>query len=43
MRSEQTLDQRHAVYRLAGKINWHGVHEWFGSLYAGKADRVLIH
>lgn len=34
MRLEQMLDQRHALYRLAGKINWQGVEERFGALYA---------
>ena len=34
MRLEQMLDQRHALYRLAGKIDWTAVEERFGGLYA---------
>lgn len=33
-RLEQMLDQRHALYRLAGTINWSLVEERFGGLYA---------
>ena len=31
MRLEQILDQRHALYRLAGKIDWALVEERFGA------------
>ena len=34
MRLEQILDQRHVLYRLAGKIDWNAVEERFGGLYA---------
>ena len=34
MRLEQILDQRHALYRLAGKIDWAAVEERFGTLYS---------
>ena len=34
MRLEQMLDQRHALYRLSGKIDWSAVEERFGGLYA---------
>jgi hypothetical protein len=34
MRLEQILDQRHVLYRLAGKIDWALVEERFGGLYA---------
>lgn len=34
MRLEQILDQRHALYRLAGKIGWGTVEERFGALYS---------
>lgn len=34
MRLEQILDQRHALYRLAGKIDWAAVEERFGALYS---------
>lgn len=34
LRLEQILDQRHALYRLAGKIDWNAVEERFGGLYA---------
>lgn len=34
MRLEQILDQRHALYRLAGKIGWGAVEERFGALYS---------
>ena len=34
MRLEQILDQRHAPYRLAGKIDWAAVEERFGALYS---------
>ena len=33
MRPEQVLDQRNALYRLAGKIDWALVEERFGGLY----------
>ena len=34
MRLEQILDQRHVLYRLAGKVDWNAVEERFGGLYA---------
>lgn len=34
MRLEQILDQRHALYRVAGKIDWAAVEERFGALYS---------
>jgi IS5 family transposase len=34
MRLEQILDQRHALYRLSGKIDWVAVEERFGVLYS---------
>lgn len=34
LRLEQLLDQRHVLYRLAGKIDWNAVEERFGGLYA---------
>lgn len=34
MRLEQMLDQRHALYRLAGAIDWAAAEERFGGLYA---------
>jgi IS5 family transposase len=34
MRLEQILDQRHALYRLGGKIDWVAVEERFGTLYS---------
>lgn len=34
MRLEQMLDQRHPLYRLAGKVAWSAVEERFGGLYA---------
>ena len=34
LRLEQILDQRHALYRLAGKIDWNAVETHFGKLYA---------
>ncbi|NDU91650.1 MAG: IS5 family transposase [Ferrovum sp.] len=34
MRLEQMLDQRHPLYRLAGKVAWAAVEERFGGLYA---------
>jgi len=34
MRLEQILDQRHALYRLAGKIDWAAVEKRFGALYS---------
>jgi IS5 family transposase len=34
MRLEQMLDQRHALYRLAGKIDWASAEAHFGGLYA---------
>jgi IS5 family transposase len=34
MRLEQMLDQRHALYRLAGMIDWAAVEGRFGGLYA---------
>lgn len=34
MRLEQILDQRHVLYRLAGKIDWNAVEVRFGGLYA---------
>lgn len=34
MRLEQMLDQRHALYRLAGTIDWTAVEARFGGLYA---------
>lgn len=34
MRLEQILDQRHTLYRLAGKIDWNAVEARFGGLYA---------
>lgn len=34
MRLEQMLDQRHALYRLSGTIDWTAVEERFGGLYA---------
>ena len=34
MRLEQILDQRHALYRLSGKIDWVAVEERFGILYS---------
>lgn len=36
LRLEQMLDQRHALYRLAGKIGWSLVEERFGGLYSEK-------
>jgi len=33
-RLEQMLDQRHALYRLSGKIDWQAVEQRFGGLYA---------
>ena len=37
MRLEQILDQRHALYRLAGKIGCGTVEERFGNLYSEEA------
>ena len=34
LRLEQMLDQRHALYRLAGKIDWEAAQARFGGLYA---------
>ncbi len=34
MRLEQILDQRHALYRVGGKIDWAAVEERFGALYS---------
>ncbi|BCT69125.1 IS5 family transposase [Nitrosospira sp. NRS527] len=34
MRLEQMLDQRHALYRLSGKIDWTVVEDHFGALYS---------
>ena len=34
LRLEQLLDQRHVLYRLAGKIDWNAVEARFGGLYA---------
>ncbi|SHL08002.1 transposase, IS5 family, partial [Nitrosospira sp. Nsp11] len=34
LRLEQILDQRHALYRLADKIDWNTVETRFGGLYA---------
>jgi IS5 family transposase len=34
MRLEQILDQRHTLYRLAGKVDWNAVEARFGGLYA---------
>jgi len=34
MRLEQMLDQRHELYRLAGKMDWQAAEEHFGVLYA---------
>ena len=34
LRLEQMLDQRHALYRLAGKINWKAAEMRFSGLYA---------
>ncbi len=34
MRLEQILDQRHALYRVSGKIDWAAVEERFGALYS---------
>ena len=34
LRLEHMLDQRHPLYRLAGKIEWSAVEERFGGLYA---------
>ena len=34
MRLEQMLDQRHALYRLAGKLDWEAAEVRFGGLYA---------
>ncbi len=36
LRLEQILDQRHALYCLAGKISWSLVEERFGGLYSEK-------
>ena len=47
MRLEQLLDQRHALYRLAGTIDWAAVEARFGELYAeegrpGLPIRLLV-
>ncbi|WP_025040047.1 hypothetical protein [Nitrosospira briensis] len=43
MRLEQILDQRHALYRLGGKIDWTVVEEHFGALYSeGCRDRLPL-
>jgi IS5 family transposase len=34
VRLEQILDQRHTLYRLAGKVDWNAVEARFGGLYA---------
>ncbi|MEO6824142.1 MAG: transposase [Nitrosospira sp.] len=34
MRLGQMLDQRHALYRFSGKIDWNAAEERFGGLYA---------
>lgn len=34
MRLEQMLDQRHALYRLSGKIDWSAAETRFGGRYA---------
>ncbi|SDY93407.1 transposase, partial [Nitrosomonas sp. Nm33] len=41
MRLEQMLDQRHELYRLAGKIDWSVVEERFDRLYSDEGRPAI--
>ncbi|SDX90867.1 transposase, IS5 family [Nitrosomonas sp. Nm33] len=41
MRLEQMLDQRHELYRLAGKIDWSVVEERFERLYSDEGRPAI--
>lgn len=47
LRLDQMLDQRHALYKLAGQIEWHRAEEQFGILYSdegrpGISTRMMV-
>ena len=39
MKLDQMLDQRHELYRLAGRLDWQAAEEQFGMLYSEEGFR----